>query len=252
MFLAAGLAILGSFVLAGVTLASEKDSNFGMMNRGEMGNRMMSSRPVIVGTVSAVSGNTVTVTGNQGFNKNSDTTATTTYTVDATNAKVTKANVASTVSSITVGDNVVVQGTINGTNVVATIIRDGMIPNANKKNIQPVIQGNGQPIVAGKIMAINGNTITITNSSNVTYTIDATNAKFAVKGITTPTISNVAVGDNVVVQGAVNGNAVVASSVIDQKVPAVNSNANDNDNNQKMNYGFVGGIGNFFKHLFGF
>ncbi len=50
------------------------------------------------------------------------------YTVDATNAKIYKGSVTSTVavSDIAQGDTVMVQGTITGTNVAATVIRDGV------------------------------------------------------------------------------------------------------------------------------
>ena len=293
--------------------------------------------PGIVGTVSAINGNTITVLGRQGFSrgvgKNTATSATT-FTVDATNAKVTKNNSASTVSSIAVGDTISAQGTVSGTNVTATNIRDGVMMGNGVKNgmgvvgtvsaingttltvnskarpnggtattytvnasgatvikngaassvlniavgdtvivqgtvsgtsvtaktirdgvAQPVIQGNGQPVVAGSVTAISGNTITITNKSNVTYSVDATNAKFVVPGITNPTISNVASGDNLVVQGTVNGLNVTASSVIDQKTSVNNGSGDSNSSNQKPKGfmdGMMSGISNFFKHLFGF
>jgi hypothetical protein len=197
----------------------------------------------IAGTVASVSGTTITVTSKVGPKGG----VATTYIVDASGATVTKNGIASSVSSIGVGDEVMVQGTISGTSVVAKDIRDGA-PGS-------VIQGDGQPIVAGSVTAISGNTITITNKSNVTYTIDVTNAKFVVNGVTNPTVSNVAVGDNLTIQGTVNGNSVVASSVIDQKVKANNGTANTEDNqNSKPGFigGMVNGIGSFFKHLFGF
>ncbi len=209
----------------------------GMMNRGGQG-------PVISGTVLTVSGNTITVSAKRGLGDKNNSTVTT-YTVDATNAKVTKNGTASTVSAIVVGDKLSVQGTITGTNIVAKNIRDGVV--------QPPIRGNGQPIVAGKITAISGNSITITNSSNVVYTVDVATAKLVVRGVTSPTISSLAVGDNVVVQGTVNGNNITASSVIDQKVKQAVSD--DNSGNQKSETGMGGmmrGIGNFFKHMFGF
>ena len=199
------------------------------------GNLENGQRPAVVGTVSAVSGKTLTVTSKSMMkpkNSTSTTPAPVIYTVDASSASVNKNNATSSVSAIAVGDTVMIQGTITGTNVVAKTIRDGLA--------KPAIQGNGQPIVAGKVTAVSGNTITITNNSNVTYTIDATNAK----------ISNVAVGDNVIVQGTVNGNSVTASSVIDQKAKIHN---NDNSKTRGGMMGnFFGGIGNFFKHMFGF
>ncbi|MCX6721405.1 MAG: hypothetical protein NT026_02270 [Candidatus Staskawiczbacteria bacterium] len=219
-------------------------------------------RPNVVGKVSAISGNTLTVVSKQGLKKdesNSTTTpvTTTTFTIDATNAKILRGETVIKVSDIAVNDTIVVQGTITGTNVAATIIRDGKVGNGNEnKNNEALlqIQGNGQPIVAGKITAVSGSTITITNTSNVTYAIDATSAKFFVPGVTNPTILSVAVGDNVVVQGTVNGNSVVASSVIDQKAKPKNT-ANNPGNSQKPKgffSGMMGGIGNFFKRLFGF
>ena len=81
------------------------------------------------------------------------TTTATTYTVDASSATVTKNGAASTVSAIAVGDTVMVQGTVSGTNVTAKTIRDGVGQG------QPAIQGNGQPVVAGTVTAINGNSV---------------------------------------------------------------------------------------------
>ena len=157
----------------------------------------------------------------------------------------------SSVSDIAVGDIVMVQGTVNGTNVTAKTIRDGKLNSGAASQIQ----GNGQPVVAGSVTAISGDTITITNKSNITYTIDATNAKITIRNQVS-SISNVAVGDNLIVQGTVNGNSMVASSVIDQKTTA-NTNRNNNlSNGKKPNGGLLGGMMNnitsFFKHLFGF
>jgi hypothetical protein len=150
------------------------------MNRGNKANM----KPAVFGTVSAISGNTITVTGKQGIGENA---VATTFTIDATSAKITKNNVAGAVSSILVGDTVVAQGALTGTNLVATMIRDGQIgkgmrggPNSNQTGkTSPVspITGNGQPIVAGTVSSINGSTLSITNKSNASYTIDATNAK---------------------------------------------------------------------------
>ncbi len=112
--------------------------------------------------------------------------------------------------------------------------------------------GNGQPVVAGTVSTVSGNTLTVTTSSNVTYTVDATSAKIF-QGQSTTTLSNVVVGDKVVVQGTVNGASVTATIVIDQKV----SNGTPGSeglalSNIKQGGGMFGGIGQFFMHLFGF
>lgn len=208
---------------------------------GMGGMRGMMGKPAVVGTVSAVNGNSITVSGRQGFGTS---TPATTFTVDATNAKVMKANAASTVSSIAVGDTVVVQGTVSGSNVTATMIRDGVMMMrgaGNKTGQTPAVQGNGEPVIAGTISAINGASLTVTNKSNVTYTVDTTNAKILL-GNTASSLSSVKVGDAVVVQGTVNGNSIAASSVIDQAAPA----------GQTTHKSIFAGIGQFFSHLFGF
>ena len=196
----------------------------------------------IFGTVATVNGNTITVTSKTA--PNSTTTAS--YTVDATNATVTKNNATSTVSSIAIGDIVSVRGTVNGTNVVSNSIRDGQMIARN-----PIISGDGQPVVAGTVSAVSGQTVTITNKSNVQYAIDATKAKI-IRGRSTINISDIRVGDSVVAQGTVNGTSVIASSIIDESKPANITANSKNIPAGKTNLGFLGSIGQFFSHLFGF
>jgi hypothetical protein len=141
-------------------------------------------------------------------------------------------------------------GTVSGTNVTATSIRDGVMGMrgthpAGMASSTPAIAGNGEPVVAGKVVSVNGSTLDITNNSNVSYTVDTSNAKIVKGGVSSATISNVAVGDNVVVQGTINGNSVTATSVIDQV-----SSTNNPQNTKHV--GFFGSIGQFFTHLFGF
>jgi hypothetical protein len=72
-------------------------------------------QPVVAGVVSGVTGTTLTLT-NSGV---------ATYTVDAGSAMIVKKGVASsTVSSISAGDYVLVQGTINGTSIKASSVTD--------------------------------------------------------------------------------------------------------------------------------
>jgi len=227
-------------------------------------------KPGVFGTVASINGNILTVTGRNSFGgpRPMTTGGTTsvapvaptpvTYTVDATNATVMKNNATSSLSAIVVGDTVMAQGTLTGTNLVATKIRDGVVSTTRTggapgtmhpgmASTTPAFSGNGEPITAGAVTAISGSSITITNKSNVTYTVDATNAKI-VTGNTTGTISNVAVGDSIVVQGTVNGTSVTATTIIDQAKPA-NASATAGKPAPK---GFFGSIGSFFSHLFGF
>jgi hypothetical protein len=200
----------------------------------------------VFGTVATINGNTLTVTSKMG-GPNSTSTTTTTYTVDATNAKVTKDNAASTISAIAVGDTVAIQGTISGTNITATMIRDGVMTPGQPTN--PLIQGNGEPVIAGTISNISGNTLTVTNKSNVTYTVDVTNAKVT-KGNAASTVSAIVVGDNVVIQGTVNGTSITAASVIDSGTTPTKTGMTGNSSNPHP--GIFGSIGSFFKRIFGF
>lgn len=204
--------------------------------------------PGVFGTVSAISGTTLTVTSKGGPSTTS--TSGTTYTVDASNATVIKDGATSTVSAIATGDTVMVQGTVSGTNVTATKINDGALQGMGKgAGALASLQGTGEPVVGGSITAINGDSLTITNKSNVTYTVDATNATVIVKNATS-SVSDLATGDNVVVQGTVNGTAVTASSVIDQG--AQTSGGGAGAGAMHGIGGVMGAIDGFFQHLFGF
>jgi lipopolysaccharide export system protein LptC len=248
VYLIGGSVLLGSLLVSSTAFAAGP----GMGGVGHT--------PGVFGTVSAISGSTLTV-ASKGFGSKATSA---TYTVDATHATVTKSGASSSLSTIVVGDTVAVQGTISGTTVTATTIRDGMMGRGgmgrNKMNetsktqtggAAPVIQGNGQPVIGGNVTAVNGSVLTVTNKSNVTYTVDATNAVVE-KGNATSTISAVVVGDTVVAQGTVNGTSVTASSVIDSGTPPAPSTTGTTQTHQSGVGGFFGGIGGFFHSFFGF
>jgi hypothetical protein len=214
------------------------------MHRGNKKN----TKPGVFGTVSSISGNIITVTGKQGFGTN-DAITTITFTVDATNAKIVKNNATGTISSIVVGDTIMAQGTLTGTNLEATTIRDGAIRGPNNGQLNPsAIVGNGQPVVAGVVSTISGSSITITNKSNMTYTVDVTNAKIMQNNVA-GTISNIAVGDTIVAQGTVNGDLVSAAMIFVQAAP---TNPAVTASSAQPHKGFFGAIGSFFSHIFGF
>src|SRR3989344_728850 len=262
------LASFASFAVALPAFADTKEfSQDGMMrfsnndNRGEKGEKEKEKgmmRPYVSGTVLSINGNTITISGNKLIKSDDQnkTKTSVTYTVDATNAVVIKNKTISKVSDILVGDTVKVQGVVNGTNITAVSIRDGVMmsekgaENRGKEKMAsstPMIVGNGQPIVGGIISAISSSTITITNKSNVVYTVNTSNAKI-VQGRSTILLSNLAVGDSVIVQGTVNGTAITASSIIDQN----KSVKTESDENKNIRKGFFGGMGQFFARLFGF
>lgn len=164
----------------------------------------------VMGTVSAVNGNILTVVG-----KNSVT-----YTVDVTNAKVTKivagaAPTTVTVSNIAVGDTVGVRGTVSGTTVTATAVMDGIYKGRGDMKGEKMMRVHHG--VAGTITAINGNTITIKKADGAIYTVDASSA--AITKVVTLTVAGLSVGDTIHAQGTVSGTTVTASHIMDG-VPA--------------------------------
>jgi hypothetical protein len=216
-------------------------------------------RSGVVGTISSVNGTTLVVAGKQGFIKDSATDVS--YTVDASHAVIKKDRATSTFSALIVGETVMVRGTVTGTNVVATDIDTGMKfkggmggpgrgEGAGRDSMgssTPIINGNGQPVIAGSISAVNGSTLTVSTKSGLTYTVDVSNAKI-VSGKDTVAISALTTGEQVIVQGAVNGTNVAASSVIAEK----NTHASATGDANKAPQGFFRGIGHFFAGLFGF
>lgn len=271
--LVAGSAVAMAMLMSGVAFADTTQPQQGEgwgMGRGH-GPGMMQRAPGVFGTVSAISGATITVQGHapgsqaQSSGANTDTT----YTVDASNATVTKDGTTSSVGSIAVGDTVRVEGTVSGTNVAATEIHDGLPPRRGMMGekrgwdgasttprgfgmMGAAIQGNGQPVVGGTVTGVSGNTVSITNKSNVSYSIDASGATITKAGATT-TIASVQVGDAVLAQGAINGTNVTASSIIDHGA-AQQPNAGSGSTQQQgpMMGGFFGRIGGFCRNLFGF
>lgn len=243
----------------------------GMMGRGAMmrGLRGQSLKGQgVMGTVTSVNGTTLVVSVLRGM---ASSTAPTSFTIDASSAAVIKNAATSTVSAISVGDRVMIRGTVSGTNVAATEIRDGAMMNAfgrpsaegmqNRRegqgrgdngegNALPAITGNGQPVVVGDVTSITGTSVVITNKSNVTYTIDASAAKILKSGNASSTISNISVGDSIVVQGTVNGNSVAASSILDGGTKAAGAGVEDTQAPKAR--GFFGGVRTFFGRIFGF
>src|SRR5579872_7449282 len=116
-------------------------------------------------------------------------TPTTTYSVGATNATVTKNGAASSVSAIAVGDMIIVQGTVSGTSVTATKINDGFMMRGRMPGTGPNAQtlaftGNGSPVIGGSVSAISGDTLTVTAKGGTAYTVDGTSASVQKGGAT--------------------------------------------------------------------
>jgi len=122
--------------------------------------------------------------------------------------------------------------------------------NANSSTTKPL------SVVTGTVASISGNTLTVTSkkvvnkiSTTTTYTVDATKARFlpAQKIIS---LSDIKVGDNVVVQGVVSGTSISASMILDQS-KTVSASTTKPKNQSTYSPGIFEKIGQFFLHLFG-
>ena len=239
-----GSALISSITLAGTAFAAEEPTP-------------PFHRPIIVGTVAGIAGTTLTV-DSKAWPRAAQKTETT-YTVQAAQAAVTKEGVNSTLSAIAVGDRVMVEGTLSGTTVTATAIRDGRAghwgrmfgekPDMDIASHTPAIIGNGQPVIGGTVTAKSDTSLTVTNKSNVTYTVDTSSAKVTKTGFANATSTNITIGDTVIVQGTVQGTAVTATSIIDSgTLPATTNGTTP----APVHRGLFGLIGGFFSHMFGF
>ena len=162
----------------------------------------------VTGTVSAVSGTTIMLTGKDGK----------TYSIDAASTTVDKVSSIS-VSGIAAGDTLRVDGTVSGTNVTATHIMDGTLPAYGPHGgFGRGPEGRG-PGVVGTISAISGNTLTVAGKNGTTYTVDASGARVMTfargQKPAASTLASLKVGDTVGVRGTVSGTSVTATSVVD-------------------------------------
>ncbi len=209
---AIALTLLAGGAIAGyATLASAQSatSTTGSTMEGRMGNR----GPHVHGTVSAVSGTTITIT---------DRRSGSTYTIDASAATFKKAAAGSeptavTISEIAVGDEISALGTISGTHVVATEVMEGQFRGHMGKGPG---RRNG---VMGTVASVNGNVITLTDRDGTTYTVNAGNA--SVEKMVPGALSDVRVGDIIGVDGTKDGTTVTATRIMDDMKQPTNAPA---------------------------
>jgi hypothetical protein len=161
--------------------------------------------PALIGTVTAVSGSTLTVkAGENGA----------TYSVDASDAVIRKGSSTTTLSTVVVGDVVMVQGAINGTSVVATNVTTAKSSSEIKKPIGDNLTG-----IIGSVTAIDGTKLTVKGKNNVTYTVSAGDAKVWKNRNNTSALANIKIGDSLIVQGTISGTAVTAKNIYIVRLP---------------------------------
>ena len=162
--------------------------------------------PTASGTVTAVGSASVTITQPDGSSKTLALTGSTTY--SQAGATVSK-------SALIVGDRISAQGTVDsGGNFSATAVA-----------IAPAS-------VEGTVASKTATTIVVTTAAGKTVTVDVSSAtKYSVRGVSAPTLANVAVGDRIAAEGTLNPDGSLAATVV-QAAP-----------NDQPGFGGFGGIG---------
>ena len=181
--------------------------------------RSMNGRNIFMGTVTVANGSVLTIDTMVGKTKTS-------YTVDASSAALLKGMGKGTTATIAItdiktGDRIFAIGTLSGTNVSATSVRDlGQIPMRNNKPPSNMFTGT--------VTAVGSSTITASGWNKTAYTINAGTAKLTKgmgKDAATIALSDIKVGDRISAVGAVSGTTVAATSVRDlgQAKPGVHA-----------------------------
>ena len=158
-------------------------------------------------------------------------------------------------------------GTGSGTGVAARANWQGGGRGPGGMGMMGTTTGNRPPGVFGTVDSINGSMLTVTSgfggraggaaSTTTVYSVDASVAT-VMKENATSSLSDIAVGDRVMVAGKISGTSVAATSIRDgvpQHGPGGRAGGNGSGKageNQPASGGFFGAIGGFFKRLFGF
>lgn len=87
----------------------------------------------------------------------------------------------------------------------------------NKHPLKHLIsQPTKMPHLSGMVTTISGSTLTVTNATGTVYTVDASGAKVMeglfVSGLS---ISNIQIGDKIMIRGTISGTSVTAKSITD-------------------------------------
>jgi hypothetical protein len=173
------------------------------------------SVPTASGTITEIGSASVTITQAGGTSKTLALTGSTTYT---------EAGASVSRSALVVGARITAKGTVDSAgNFTATAV-----------TIAPAT-------VQGTVASKTSTTIVVTTAAGKKVTIDVSSAtKYSVRGVSSPTLANVAVGDRIAAQGTLNADGSLNATVV-QAAP-----------NDQPGFGGFGGPGGFGGHGRGF
>ncbi len=173
--------------------------------QGNMHKGMFVHMPGVFGEVTEIDRNIITITNKKGES----------FSVDASIAKIMRDNNTNiTLADVKIGDPLMVMGAVSGTTVSASTIFDGPARFLSVKNRE-------LRAVSGRVTSVSGTNVTVTGKNGTNYIVDVSNAEIVkVSGKTRAATSvlDLAVGDTVMVRGAVTDTTVVAKKVVDGKI----------------------------------
>jgi hypothetical protein len=165
--------------------------------------------PTASGTVASVASGSVTITQSDGSSKTLTLTGSTTYS---------EAGATASKSALVVGVRISADGTVDSAgNFTATAIT--------------IVPASVQGTVASKTAT----TIVVTTAAGKAATVDVSSAtRYTVRGVSTPTLADVAVGDRIAAQGTLNADGSLNATMVQ---------ASPNDQPGFGGGGFRGGFG---------
>ena len=216
----AGVVALGVLFTSGVAFAKtngQDEDQSDHYNNG-IGWMMRHDTQGITGTVTAISGNTLTVMGRT-FDKGVNALS---YTVNASGAIVYKDMASVSLSAIAVSDMVFVEGTVNGTTVTATTIYDGVRKGMGRMNHDEKNKNTASTMpmaihfdLVGTVTAgVNETSFSMKTFNGTMHTVNAPNATVHKNGASS-TLTNVLLNDIVRIKGTVSGTTINATEIYD-------------------------------------
>jgi len=157
-------------------------------------------RPGVAGTITAISGNSLTVKTMNGQTAQVNVTDQTQFRKDRQEAKL---------ADFKVGDQIFVRGESAGENAWTA----QMVASGPAGGMGGMREGMGKEFIAGEIKAINGTQLTILRPDNVTQTISVDESTSFKKQGQSVTLADFAVGDHVFGRGQLKNDVFVPSEL---------------------------------------
>ena len=157
------------------------------------------NHPFAVGKVTVVGTNTFTIVDRKGVTTVVNVTpGTTTY--------LERGVTAPSFANIGIGDLVAVQGTLNSGAVAATSVAIEVLP-----------------VAVGKVTVVGTNTFSIVDRKGVTTVVNVTpgTTTYLERGVTAPSFANIALGDEIAVQGTLSAGIASATAIMIEVPPVV-------------------------------